>query len=218
MVTLGRLFLGTLTAAFGALIVLMFQGQIVRYFDPDRLVADVYVGAWMPLPIAGSFPSQILKLEGLSDYYAPKIQSGDPLSLVQLDVRNPGAKDVSEIKIDTGFSTVAIAVFKDSKLTGCTCATRTIQLPAMKPGDTFRIFVWTDREFTDPYTIERWQTFSSQGPITIKLHTAEESIFNNSTDRTINAIFSWFFGITIVVSVILLLILFTYSNQCVMDL
>jgi hypothetical protein len=218
---ISQILAGVVAAIVGALIAMMFQAQIVRYFSPDRLVADVYAGPWEPIPKLVTDDNADVDFSGLKQYATKDVAKLSNLNSAKIIISNPGAKVVQNIRISTGeFPPSRIAVSKGGAITNVVANGNDLSLGQLAPGESVQLNFWSPVDLSS-YYFSDWKTFSSEGPMVMHLHTYQDSFLNNDTEDLVGTIIGWVFGIGVAAFSILLIILAAiqnvYINQLMTD-
>lgn len=180
-----RNFLGFLGAIFAAaiagLLVVAFQGPIAKQFSADRLSADVYAGPWTPIIDTAGDTKKLLERQ-LSPYAVSKISEGDHIYYSDWHLENKGSKRVENIRIDFDQAIPEfVLITQKGKPPLQTTDPRTAAIPPMAPGDSLHLQIVTIFDVTSKidYSPQYIKTYSSEGPISIKLISAQQQYLSD---------------------------------------
>lgn len=219
MKLIASLFVGALATALGALLAMMFQAPITRYFSPDRLVAEVSIAPWRPLPVSSVDTKKISAYGDINPYRMEDLLSGRTTSFVRIKVANHGAKDVHDIKFNMGeFPPMLITVYRDGKLSKRFIDHQVVPIAPLKPGDTTEIFAWSVHDVADQIAFNHWKTFSSEGPITLHIRQYGTKSRNDDGVEILGSLLGWIFDIAIILLFCLLLWSIVYMSRYIDEL
>lgn len=154
----------------GGLLIALATPYLLSVFNPDRLSAEIRPGAWYPYPLGKGPYAEAFKKKFDHPSYPASLLDGEDLLFARVDIRNPGRKTVSSIRMTFGDSFDATAIVVDSQGERRVDAGKELRLADMAPGDKQTIFLWSTYDIESQFQFDDIKSNSSEGPLSIKYY------------------------------------------------
>ncbi|MFN3523964.1 MAG: hypothetical protein ACK4YQ_17090 [Phenylobacterium sp.] len=201
-------FFGTiLTGALAGLLVIVFQGPIVRHFSTDRLRAEVVSAQWLPVPTREGGTSEQMNRD-LGPYEAQKLAEGEPLYLVTMTITNPGTRRVENIRFQ--FQTIAasvVSIRQDGKFRRLS-EVKAFELAPIAPGGSAKVQIWTLTDFADlfDHPTLKLLSYSSEGAVAYDVKRFRRGSYEDPVGDFIAAITPWVGGVFVCGALVMFLL------------
>jgi hypothetical protein len=162
--------LGVLFSALVAVIVtVVFQQPLEDWWSSNRLNAVLYTGPWIPYPDEKGNLDWPPTIAVTAERGKELIQNDYGFAAV--DFVNNGREEIAngKIRFKSLFTPEAYYPAGFGRQAALDQNPTEINLPTIKPGERYRMYLWKDSDFPWSYYLDDIATYSSAGPIRISI-------------------------------------------------